>query len=129
MGLALRRQIGINPEWAVAKQEFIGKEQGQGSVSISSKRKRVQRGGWVSHLKDKPGLWDTVGKDTVDMDPPPSRTWEGILIKLAWQGSLLTMKFVSCLGDSGNRIVWSCKGSVTAETDATPFQELSREEG
>lgn len=23
-------RIGINPEWAVAKQEFIGKEQGQG---------------------------------------------------------------------------------------------------
>lgn len=28
VGLALRR-IGINPEWGVAKQEFIGKEQGQ----------------------------------------------------------------------------------------------------
>lgn len=67
-----------------------------------------------------------MGKDTVEMDPSSSCTWEGRLIKLAWQGSLLTMKFVSCLGDSGNRIVWSHKGSVTAETDATPFQELSR---
>lgn len=31
MGLALRRQVGIHPEWAVAKQEFIENEQRQGS--------------------------------------------------------------------------------------------------